>query len=154
MANRKIDYTRFTDAQLEAARVLANPEEKMTNAALAKQVGVSERTIYRWREDQDFIDLLNDLTDKYMDSHLPELYRSLLKGVRNGSAKMTELGLKRAKKLVDVKEVAGEVNINVMAIEGMSNNDLRKQIEELERKLSLQRPDVIDITAEVVGDDE
>lgn len=130
---KKIDYYTYSSEKLHAARMMTDPEVRMTNKEIADAVGVSERTLYRWKEDQDFLDLVNDLSEKYMDAFLGETYRQLQKAIRNGSVKAIELALKRSGKLIERREVSSDVNLEVIGIEGKTNEQLRKEILEMER---------------------
>lgn len=131
---KDIDYSKYSNEQLEAARLFANPESRLTNKGVADHVGVSERTIYRWREDREFLDLINDLADKYIDAELGTIYRMLMQQVKTGSVKAIEIALKRAGKLKEIREVSQDIQLEVQAIEGKSNEQLLKEIAEMERK--------------------
>lgn len=133
---KEIDYSKYSVEKLEAARLMTNPELKMTNKEIADSVGISERTFYRWKEDREFLDLVNDLSEKYMDAFIPQIYRQLMKSVNSGSVKGIELALKRAGKLIDRKEVSSDSKVELIGIEGKSNDQLLAEIAELERKAS------------------
>jgi AcrR family transcriptional regulator len=147
MANKEIDYSKFSPEQLTAARLLADPDTRLTVKEIAKQSGVSDRTIYRWKEDREFIALVNDLADRYMDSFLSEVYRQLQKGVKRGNTRAIEMALKRQQKLVEVRKVEGEVQ-HTVAIEGKTNDQLLAEIEELERRQRIEMGEVIEVTPE------
>ena len=87
------------------------------------------------REDPEFIELLNDLADKYMDTFLAEIYRQLQKSVSKGSVKALELALKRSGKLIERREVTSDINIEVTPLQSKSNEQLLAEIKELESKL-------------------
>lgn len=131
---KDIDYSKYSQQQLSAARLMADPDCRMTNKEIAESVGVSDRTIYRWKEDREFLDLQNDLTDKYMDAFLSEVYRQLQKAVRQGSVKAIELALKRAGRLIEKREVTSDTTLEVVGIESKSNEQIQHEIEEMERK--------------------
>jgi AcrR family transcriptional regulator len=148
MPKNVIDYSSFKRDQLEAARLMSDPDERLTNAEIAERVGVSERTIYRWKEDADFIALLNDLADKHMDSFLAEAYRQLQTSARRGSVKALELILKRQGKLIERREVVGEIT-HTAALDGKTNDQLADEIAALEAQLlelKERESSVIDIT--------
>lgn len=131
---KEIDYSKFSTQQLAAARLMATPEQKMTNKEIAQAVGISERQLYRWKENREFLDLVNDLAEKYMDAFLGEVYREMRKSIMSGSVKAMELYLKRSGKLIDRKEVQSDVTIDVTTFDGKSNEDIMREIEEMERK--------------------
>lgn len=146
---KEIDYMAYTKEQLKAAQLMANLDEKLKMSEIAEQVGISERQIYRWKKDKKFMDLYADLCEAEMDDFLAEAYSVLKKGVRSGSVKFMELYLKRSGKLIDRKEVSTDIDIQVTSIEGKTNEQLRKEAIEMEKKLL---GNVID--AEVIDDDE
>lgn len=152
----KFDYSRYSDVQLQVARMMCDPDVEMTIKQVATEVGVTERTIYRWKENPEFIELLNYLSDTYMDAFLGVVYKSLQKGVRKGSVKAMELALKRQGKLVDRKEVVQDVNVNVFDTREKSNDQLLAELQEMEQRLLARNP--IDITSDSIvldeGDDE
>lgn len=135
MANSKeIDYSKYEQRQLAAARLMADPDCKLTNKQIADEVGISERQLYRWKENRDFLDLVNDLAEKYMDAFLGEVYREMKRSIKNGSVKAMELYMKSRGKLIDRKEVQSDVTVDVVGFDGKSNDDILKEIEEMERK--------------------
>ncbi|HDR8003418.1 phBC6A51 family helix-turn-helix protein [Bacillus cereus group sp. BceL300] len=130
---KEIDYSKFSKEQLEAARLMTDFSSKMTNKEIAEAVGISERQFYRWKEDREFLDLVNDLSDKYMDANTPQIYRQLMKAVNGGSVKAIELALKRAGKLVERREVVSEVDLEVTGLDGKTNDQLLEEIAKLEK---------------------
>lgn len=100
MARReKYDASKLKRGQREAAFLLmeyAFGESKYQNKTeIAEAVGVTRQTLYNWEtKDQNFIALLNDLTETFMESRRSEVYAHLLKKVRQGSTRGIELYLK------------------------------------------------------------
>jgi AcrR family transcriptional regulator len=131
---KEIDYSYFSKAQIEAARLMATSEEKLTNEQIAKAVGVDVRTFYRWKKDKKFMEMYQELCESYMDDFLAEAYRELRKGVRKGSVKAMELYLKRSGKLIDRKEVSTEIDMQ-MTIEQKTNEQLRREVIEMQQKV-------------------
>lgn len=145
---KEIDYSQFTREQIKAARLMANMEEKKTNDEIAAEVGISSRQLYRWKKDKKFMELYSDLCEAEMDEFLSEAYSLLKKGVRSGSVKFMELYLKRSGKLIDRKEVTNDIDVQITTIEGKTNEQLRKEAIEMEKKFL---GNVID--AEVIEDE-
>lgn len=154
MANKDIDFSKYTRPQMDAARLMADPDNKMTNKEIAEAVGISERQLYRWKENREFLDLINDLAEKYMDAFLGEVYREMKRSIKSGSVKAMELYMKSRGKLIERREIAGQVDIEVTAIDGKSNEQILKEIEEMEKRLLGQKRDIIDITPEADGGDK
>lgn len=134
---KAFDLSKYTDVQIAVARMLCDPEADYSVAKVAKEIGVTDRTIYRWKLDADFIDLMEYVGDMYMKSYVSNIDKAVMKGVKNGSVKSMELGYKRAGKLVDRKEVVSDVTIDV-SLNGKSNDQLLAEIADLERKLALE----------------
>jgi AcrR family transcriptional regulator len=134
---KKVDLSKFSSEQLAAARLLTDPDCKMTYAEIAAEVGVSSKTLYRWREKEDFADLLEELSDRIMKTFISEVDKYVMKSVKQGSVKAMELAYKRSGKLVDKKEVTSEVDLQVTGVEGKTNDELAAELLELERKAGL-----------------
>lgn len=134
---KKADLSKFSSEQLAAARLITDPDVKLTNAQIAEQVGVSERTMYRWREKEDFAELLEELSDRIMKTFISEVDKAVMKSVKNGSVKAMELAYKRSGKLVDKREVTSDVDVTVAGVEGKSNEELMAELAELEKKAGL-----------------
>lgn len=145
---KEIDYRYFSKPQIKAARLMATSEEKMTNEQIAQAVGVDKRTLYRWKNDKKWMEMYNELCEQEMDEFLGEAYKYLKKSIRSGSIKGMELYLKRSGKLIDRKEVTKDMTLEVTTIEGKTNDQLRKEALEMEKKLLGQI-----IEAEVMEDE-
>jgi hypothetical protein len=142
------DYSRFSNKQLMAAKLMADPDEKLSNGEIAKACGTSERTFYRWKNDPEFIELVNHLAKKNMDSFKSEAYKQVMRSVKNGNIRAIELILKYYGDLVERREVVNDINVEITSIEGKSNEQLLAEIRELEKR-RLAEAKIIDITAEV-----
>lgn len=137
MPKKPLNYSNFKPEQVQAARLLALKEtgEKRTIKDIAEEVGVDQRSIYRWKEDPEFCEMVNDIADRYMDGFLSEAYAHLRKQVRNGSVKAMELYLKRMGKLIEKREVSSDVNIEVKGVDAKSNEELALETKQLEAEL-------------------
>lgn len=134
---RKVDLSQFSSEQLHAARLMTDPDCRLTNAEIAEAVGISERTIYRWREKEEYANLLEELSDRIMKTFISDVDRAVMKSVKNGSVKAMELAYKRSGKLVDKKEVTSEVDVNLSTVGEKSNEELLAELAELEKKAGL-----------------
>lgn len=134
---KKVDLSKFSSEQLAAARLLTDPDNRMTYGQIAEEVGVSERTLYRWREKEEFAQLLEELSDRIMKTFVSEVDKAVMKSVKNGSVKAMELAYKRSGKLKDVKEVTSEVDVNVSSVGDKSNEEIMAELAELEKKVGL-----------------
>lgn len=137
--SQKVPGARFaqnlTAAQRKAVEILAtNDIHQMTMAQVAEAAGVSERTLYRWKQDRDFVGYQNELAEHWMEDFLAEAY-NLLKGLtRKGRSehvklKALELVLKNRGKLTDVQKIEATVE------DLRSNENIEADIEELQKEL-------------------
>jgi AcrR family transcriptional regulator len=134
---KNVDYSKFSSEQLAAARLITDPEAKLTNAQIAEQVGISERTLYRWREKEDYAELLESLSDRIMKTFISEVDKAVMKSVKQGSVKAMELAYKRSGKLVDKKEISSDVDVTVSGVGDKSNEELMAEVAEMEKKAGL-----------------
>lgn len=134
---KNIEYSKFSSEQLAAARLITDPEVRLTNAQIAEEVGISERTLYRWREKEEYADLLESLSDRIMKTFISDVDKAVMKGVKQGSVKAMELAYKRSGKLVDKKEVTSDVDLQVTGLDGKTNEDLMRELADLEKKAGL-----------------
>jgi AcrR family transcriptional regulator len=134
---KNVDYSKFSSEQLAAARLLTDPETRMTNAEIAKEVGISERTLYRWREKEDYAELLETLSDRIMKTFISEVDKAVMKSVKSGSVKAMELAYKRSGKLVDKREVTSDVDVTVNGVGDKTNEELMAELAEMEKKAGL-----------------
>jgi AcrR family transcriptional regulator len=134
---KKSDLSKFSAQQLAAARLLVDPDNRMTYKEIATEVGISDRQFYRWREDEDYAALLEELSDRIMKTFISEVDKAVMKSVKQGSVKAMELAYKRSGKLVDKKEVTSDTTLEVVGVEGKSNEQLMAELAELEKKAGL-----------------
>jgi hypothetical protein len=92
------------------------------------------RSIYRWRQDEDFIEYKNAVADQAMDEFLSEAYdmlRTLARGARTDTNKLKalELSLKNRGKLNDVMKLDATVD------DRRSDEAIDEDIERMEREL-------------------
>lgn len=126
----------LTAQQRKAAEIFAtNDVHGMTVAEVAKAVGVSERTLYRWKQNRDFIAYQNEIAETCMEDFLAEAY-NVLKGLtRRGRSehvkiKALELVLKNRGKLTDVQKVEATVEDN------RTNEAIEEDIARLQQELA------------------
>lgn len=101
---------------------------------IAEEVGVSPRTVYRWKRDPIFIAYQNEVADLAMEDFLSETYGVLKRLVRSGRSdhaklKAVELVLKNRGKLTDKVEQHTTIEDNT------SNEAIEKEIQELKKLL-------------------
>lgn len=134
----KLDVSKYPENQQLAAQLIATRDiNQMTNQQIASEAGVDPRTIYRWMNNEEFLELLNYYADLSQDAFLPELYAHMRKAVRGGSTRAMELVLKSKGKLIDRKEVTGNIELEAKA--SLSEDAILAEIEELKRKIEDQK---------------
>ena len=138
---QRYDSTKLLPGQREAAVLLMEYQFKAkgerdfdTLEDIADHLGITRMTLYRWRtQDDNFIALVNDLGERYMESKTNEVYNALVGGATAGNAKLIEVFLKNRGLLTDRIEVTDETG----------GDDIKDRTSELERRM-----------AELLGDDE
>jgi len=131
-----VNLENYTPSKILAAQLLANKAENdMTDAQIAQECQVDTRSIYRWKNDPLFIDLLLYYGELSMESFTVELYGQLKKAVRQGSTRAMELVLKNRGKLIDKKEVSGNLGLSIDQTITLTQDVLLTEIEELKRKV-------------------
>ena len=125
-------------AQRRAAEILAsNDVHQMSLAQIAEHVGVSHRTLYRWKQDKDFVTYQNNISEQLMEDFLTEAYTTLKGLVRssgrsdNSRLKALELVLKNRGKLTDVHHIEAKVE------DARSNEAIEAEIEQLRKELGM-----------------
>ncbi len=74
-----------------AAELLANPDFSGTKSDIAREAGVTSRTLYRWLRNPDFVALVNQLVAQYADAELAMVWKSLCKQIKAGNLQAIRL---------------------------------------------------------------
>ena len=90
----------------KAAEMVANPEIT-TNKEIRQSLDISKSTFYRWKDEQEFIDMVNEKVDKYTDQALPDVWESLIEQATSGSVQAQKLYFEMKDKYSDRKEISG-----------------------------------------------
>lgn len=101
-----------------------------THADIAEEYGVTERTIYRWKNDVEFAQELEQQTDVNLKAFLYEANQELKKLIRNGHSEQAKLqGIKLVMqsqgKLRDVQDINANVKQDIVN-EGVSKDELQE----------------------------
>jgi predicted transcriptional regulator len=99
-----------------------------TIAEIAEELGTSERSIYRWKNDPVFVQELEKQADIHLKGFLHESYAVLKNIVRNGRSEQAvinavKLVMQSQGKLRDVQEVETTVKHDI-ASEGLTEENL------------------------------
>ncbi|MCZ8512416.1 phBC6A51 family helix-turn-helix protein [Paenibacillus filicis] len=106
--------------------------KKMTYDTIAKECGVSQRTLFNWRtNDPDFIEARDEFTESVADEHLAKIYNSIIEqAVKKQNMKAAELFLKSRGKLKDNTHITADVNTNINE-SNKTTDDLKRELDEL-----------------------
>lgn len=132
------DKNALSAPQRRAAEILATDDQNAyTMQQVADEVGVSERTLYRWRQDPVFIAYKNEVAERAMDDFLSDTYRILRRiassGMSEGSQlKAVELVLKNRGRLTDVQKIDQTIQDN------RSDAAIEAEIDRLRQELGEQ----------------
>lgn len=101
----------LTDKQRHAVKLLAfKAENGLTNAEIAKEVGVSTRTLYNWKNARAFQAELSELSEIIMKTFLTETYQALRRIIISDTARDSDkinaikLALRQQGKMNNKKE--------------------------------------------------
>lgn len=137
-----INLESYSPEKIVAAQLLATKDENgLTDALIAQECQIDLRTLYRWKNSPEFVDLLLYYSELSMETFVPELYSQLKRAVRQGSTRAMELVLKNRGKLIDKKEVSGNLGLTVDQTISLTQDVLLTEIEELKRKVLANSPD-------------
>ena len=109
----------------KAAEMVANPEIT-TNKEIWQSLDISKSTFYRWKDEQEFIDMVNEKVDKYTDQALPDVWESLIEQATSGSVQAQKLYFEMKDKYRDRKEITGK---DGGAIEIDAKKELAREID-------------------------
>jgi len=108
-----------------------------TIAEIAEELGTSERSIYRWKNDAVFVQELEKQADIHLKGFLHESYAVLRNIVRNGRSEQAvinavKLVMQSQGKLRDVQEIEANVktDIKTQGLNAESIADLEALLEE------------------------
>ncbi|WHZ05856.1 phBC6A51 family helix-turn-helix protein [Neobacillus sp. YX16] len=125
----------LTDTQKRVAETFAtNDIQKKTIAQIAEEYGVTERTIYRWKKDPEFIAYQNSVAERAMEDFLTEAYSKLKQLLREGKSEKTQLEaiklvLQNRGKLKDSHEHTHEIK------QQQTLQDLEREVIDMENEL-------------------
>lgn len=103
---------RLNEKQIAAIEFLALPQRGgMTYAQIAEQVGVSERQLYTWRQDDDFSDAVVKRTIRNAAEYLPDIMASVPKHIiEDGNAAMLRTYMQSIGALTEKLEIDSKGN--------------------------------------------
>ena len=126
-------------AKTLAAELLAlNPH--LTIQKVAKQVGVTERTVHLWKQDPNFVEAIYDRYMLEFGTEIPAVLNAMVREAKEGNVQAGRLVLEHSGKLVK--------NVNVTIDSPFEKFLKGAQVAEV-----VSDEEIIDVAAEMVNDD-
>ena len=126
-------------AKTLAAELLAlNPH--LTIQKVAKQVGVTERTVHLWKQDPNFVEAIYDRYMLEFGTEIPAVLNAMVREAKEGNVQAGRLVLEHSGKLVK--------NVNVTIDSPFEKFLKGAQVAEV-----VSDEDIIDVAAEMVDDE-
>ena len=126
-------------AKTLAAELLAlNPH--LTIQKVAKQVGVTERTVHLWKQDPNFVEAIYDRYMLEFGTEIPAVLNAMVREAKEGNVQAGRLVLEHSGKLVK--------NVNVTIDSPFEKFLKGAQVAEV-----VSDEDIIDVAAETVNDE-
>lgn len=101
-------YEGLTLTQSKAIPLLVSPEFK-TYADVAKELGVSERAIYKWLNKERFVQVLNEQIERYTDGETARVWKALINQAVSGDINAIKLFFELKGKYKQRIEHSGQV---------------------------------------------
>lgn len=104
---------------------------------IAKAVGLSERHLYRIRQKPHIKKAVRERVMQELEDDVPDIITALKRGMKKGDYRSTELLAKMAGLLIERREVTQKTTIEDNRYKHMSDDDLDREIAELDEELKL-----------------
>ena len=101
--------TKLTAKQMQVAEMLANPNEAKTKCEIVNECGIARSTLYKWLIDDDFVDYVNKLVDRYTSGELSEVWRALCNRAKTGDVQAIKLFFELKGKYKNQVELSGNI---------------------------------------------
>ncbi|EDL65001.1 phBC6A51 family helix-turn-helix protein [Bacillus sp. SG-1] len=136
-----MDYLQgLSDTEIKAVEAVGNKGTK-SYAEVAKEVGISERQLYRIRQKPEFKTALHKRAMEEMSESVSEFTKMVeRKAIKEGHYKFAELYAKMNGLLVDRSEVKQTTEIDDRRkFSEQSNEDLEKELKELGKLIDIHK---------------
>jgi DNA-binding transcriptional MerR regulator len=131
-ACKNLPTTLAQEQILAAEALLARRGGRPSLEQIALQVGVSDRTLRRWRTSDDFISYLRVRSLQELSLSLPQITASLAERAESGSAKHAEIAMK----MLGLLSQQVDVNVTPVMPEERSNAQLDAELDQLKTQLA------------------
>ena len=121
--NNKFTPTRNMEAYL---KLFLDPNQTLSKSDIAKQIGISHNSVYKWYRNKNFIKWLNTFLDQILENSLADIYQAAKSKAKKGDFNYSRLVLEMSGKYTPRSE-SKNVNINKNdGLEALSEEDLIK----------------------------
>ena len=103
----------LTKKQANAIPLLANPKYK-TYGEVAEEAGVSERSIYKWLNNDRFVEVLNEQVARWTDAENARVWKSLVREAADGNVQAQKLYFEMKNKYKQQLDHTGDFTIEVV----------------------------------------
>ena len=117
---------KFADIYLDLSR--------KTNEDMAKEVGVSDRTIYRWFNNPDFVKWINTKKDEILDRSLMDRYKTAIRKAKSGDFQFSKMLFEMQNEYIPKSE-SKVINVK----DDLDNLTMQELIRELEHDINIYR---------------
>ncbi|MEG8975393.1 phBC6A51 family helix-turn-helix protein [Priestia megaterium] len=129
-------YIGLNENEIRVVEELANKGGR-SYGDIAKAVGLSERHLYRIRQKPHIKKAVRERVMQELEDDVPDILSALRRGMRKGDYRSTELLAKMAGLLIERREVTQKTTIEDNRYAHMSDDDLDREIAELDQELKV-----------------
>ena len=87
----KSNKNRYMGKKAKLAEMLVNPDLAATVTEMCEAVGVARSTFYKWLNDPEYLSYIQGLVDRFTDSELTTVWKSLINECRKGNVQAIKL---------------------------------------------------------------
>lgn len=109
------DKLELSGKKKELAEMLTNPDFHGTIKDLCERVGVSRSSFYRWLDNKEFVSYVNALIDKYTDSELSAVWKSLIYRAKSGDVQAIKLYFELKGKYKTAVDLSGSALVQIIS---------------------------------------
>ena len=107
-------------------KIFLDPNQALSKSAIAKEIGISVQSIYKWYRNPGFIKWLNTFLDQITENNLSNIFKAANRKANKGDFNFSRLVLEMSGKYTPRSE-SKNVNINKNdGLEALSEEDLIK----------------------------
>jgi uncharacterized HAD superfamily protein len=92
--------------QIKMSELLLNPEDRRTKQEKCKEVGITTKTLWKWMNDNRYVEYVNSQLDQYTNGELAEVWRALINQCKRGNIQAIKL-------FFEMKELHPEIKSKV-----------------------------------------